>query len=123
MRRRTQVRVSQWTLFGVWSFILFGMAFAAGRSSTPYRPINDLPAGEYTTKCPTQQADGTVLSTVQNAQGDVTRLVGYKQPLPTAFTVVRDYKDHGRFKYQGYAIIDTTGTKPIIFWHNHRDST
>lgn len=123
MRKRTEVRVSQYSMFIIWTVLIAGMFFAAGRASTPYRPINDLPEGTYTSNYTERTQDGRMLTIVKNDRGEVVRLIAYAKPLPTKFEVVTSLTDHGKFKQFGYSVWDLTGNKPTLFWTNIRDRT
>ncbi len=123
MKCRTQERVSNATGIAIWTVIIAGMFFAAGRASTPYRAINDLPDGTYTSNCAERTQDGRMLTIVKNDHGDVVRLIAYNKLLPAKFEVETSLMDQGKFKQHGYSMWDMTGEKPKLFWSNLRDRT
>ena len=121
--RKSKVRVSQYSMLTLWTVIIAGMFFAAGRASTPYCAINDLPDGTYTSNCFERTQDGRLLTIVKNERGDVVRLIAYSKPLPAKFDVETSLMDQGKFKHHGYSMWDTTAEKPKLFWWNLRDRT
>ncbi len=105
------------SLVVVFFVLLSAMMFAAGRSSTPYKAIHDLPAGHYTVECNRSQEDGVVLSLVSN-EAHRTYLVHFRRELPAAFQVISGSTLQGRGYSHGYHIFDTTSEEPKHFWSN-----
>lgn len=123
MKHRTKRKLWLGGSIAFFSSLMLVLGFLAGRMSTPYCDISDVPEGEYTRQCFAQK-DGHVLTLVQEDRSGRIRLVGFDRPLPASFKVYAGSVPAGwrRTEYR-CTIYDVTGDEPEVFWSNHREDT